>query len=81
MALVSPPMVGFDFFHFLEAEDAVLPEDAIIVSGSYDQFNDLAKLRELSSRLGAELRILEGADHFLFGYEGEIANIIATHWK
>ncbi|RJP33945.1 MAG: hypothetical protein C4536_03475 [Actinobacteria bacterium] len=81
VALVSPPMVGFDFFHFLEAEDAVLPGDTIIVSGSYDQFNDLRKLRDLSSRLEAELRILEGADHFLFGYEQEIAEIIASHWN
>jgi len=81
MALVSPPMVGFDFFNFIAAEDAVLPEDAIIISGSYDQFNDVAKLRELSSRLRAELRVLEGADHFLFGYEEEIARIIADHWR
>jgi len=81
MALISPPMVGFDFFHFLAAEDAVLPEDTIIVSGSYDQFNDAAKLRELSSRLGALLRMLEGADHFLFGHEEEIAGIVAAHWS
>ena len=81
MALVSPPMVGFDFFHFLEEEDAVIPGDVIIVSGSNDQFNDVAKLRELSSRLGAELRMLEGADHFLFGYEEQIAGIVAEHWR
>ncbi len=81
IALVSPPMVGFDFFAFLEEEEAVIPEDCIIVSGSYDQFNDPAKLQELSVRLGAELRILEGADHFLFGYEKDIARIVVDHWQ
>jgi len=81
MALVSPPMVGFDFFHFLDAGEAVIPGDTLIVSGSHDQFNDVGKLQELASRLGAELRIVEGADHFLFGYEQEIAELVAGHWS
>ena len=81
IALVSPPMVGFDFFYFLDSSDAVLPGDTLIVSGARDQFNDLAKLQELSSRLGADLRVLEGADHFLFGHEREIAEIVASHWQ
>lgn len=81
VALVSPPMVGFDFFFFLDAHRVYLPEDSLIVSGERDQFNDPEKLGELSSRLGAELRIVEGADHFLFGYEQEIAEIIAGHWE
>jgi alpha/beta superfamily hydrolase len=80
VALVSPPMVGFDFFYFLDADKAVPPADTLIVSGAHDQFNDLGKLQALSSRLGAELRILDGADHFLFGREGEIAEIVAEHW-
>ncbi|MEW6552773.1 MAG: alpha/beta fold hydrolase [Actinomycetota bacterium] len=81
IALVSPPMVGFDFFYFLDEEGALPPQDALIVSGARDQFNDLTKLRELSLRLGADLRILEGADHFLFGREKEIAAIVAQHWS
>jgi uncharacterized protein len=81
IALVSPPMVGFDFFHFLDADEAAFPADTLIVSGERDQFNDLEKLRQLSSRLGAELRLLEGADHFLFGRESEVAEIIASHWE
>jgi alpha/beta superfamily hydrolase len=80
MALVSPPMVGFDFFYFMDTGDVVLPEDTLIISGARDQFNDIAKLQELSSRLGAELRLLEGVDHFLFGHEKEIAEIVASHW-
>ena len=79
IALVSPPMVGFEFFSFLDAPGVVIPADALIVSGARDQFNDAEKLRELSSRLGAKLRILEGTDHFLFGRETDIAEIIAQH--
>lgn len=81
VALVSPPMVGFDFFHFLDSGHAVPPPDSLIVCGSRDQFSDRAKLEELASRLGAELRLLEGADHFLFGREMEIAEIVASHWS
>ncbi len=80
-ALVSPPMVGFDFFHFLDAAEDEAPLDALIVSGSHDQFNDAGKLQALASRLDAELRIVEGADHFLFGREEEIAEIVASHWS
>ena len=81
VALVSPPLVGFDFFHFLESEDARLPDQSLILSGERDQFSDGGKLEELAQRLGAELRILPGADHFLFGREREIADIVASHWS
>ena len=80
VALVSPPMVGFDFFSFIESGDAVLPPDSLIVCGSRDQFSDAEKLERLAGSLGAELRVVEGADHFLFGYEREIAQIITSHW-
>lgn len=81
IALVSPPMVGFDFFQFIDSDEAVLPADSLIVCGSRDQFSDLEKLEELAARMEAELRIVEGADHFLFGHEQEIAEIIAEHWE
>jgi len=81
VALVSPPLVGFDFFHFIDSGEAVLPADTLIVSGSRDQFSDPEKLRELADRIGGELRLVEGADHFLFGREREIAHLVADHWK
>ena len=81
VALVSPPLVGFDFFHFIDSGEAVLPTDTLIISGSRDQFSDPEKLEELAARIGAELRLVEGADHFLFGREREVAHIIADHWK
>ena len=81
IALVSPPLVGFDFFHFLDSENAHLCEQTLILSGERDQFSDSSKLEELAQRLGAELRILPDADHFLFGREKEIAEIVASHWS
>lgn len=81
VALVSPPLVGFDFFHFIDSGETVLPADTLIVCGSRDQFSDPAKLEELAARIGAELRLVESADHFLFGREHEVAEIIATHWN
>ena len=81
IALVSPPLVGFDFFHYLDSDDVHLPEQPLIISGERDQFSDTGKLEELAQRLGAELSILPGADHFLFGREGEIADIVASHWS
>ena len=80
VALVSPVLVGFDFFSFLDSEEAALPGDCLIVSGSRDQFSDRVGLEELARRMGAELRILEGADHFLFGRELEIAEVVAERW-
>lgn len=81
LALVSPPMVGFDFFHFLEGKEAALPPDILVVSGSRDQFAEEGRLRELAARLRGELVLLEGADHFLFGHESRVAEAITKHWK
>lgn len=81
VALIGPPMVGFDFFHFLDGEDVVLPPEVLVISGSRDQFADEERLRELASRLGGELHLLEGTDHFLFGREEEVARVIASRWK
>jgi alpha/beta superfamily hydrolase len=80
VALVNPPLVGFDFFYFLDSGEVFTPEDTLIISGDKDQFADAPRLDELSGRLGAELVIIPGADHFLFGREREVADIVAGHW-
>ena len=81
VVLVSPPMMGFDFLGFLDSGEVVLPEDSLIVCGERDQFSDRARLEDLAARIGADLRLLPGADHFLFGRELEVAEIIADHWS
>lgn len=80
IALVSPVTVGFDFYDFLESGEIDLPEDSLIICGDRDQFTNEVRLRELAERIGAELRLLEGADHFLFGRESEIAELVADRW-
>lgn len=81
IALISPPMIGFDFFYFLEDEGVILPPRVLVVAGSRDQFSDAERLRELAERLGGRLHLLEGADHFLFGREGDVAEAIAADWE
>lgn len=81
ICLVNPPLIGFDFFGFLDSEGVVIPRDVLIISGEKDQFASQDKVNELAGRMGAETCILPGADHFLFGREMEVANIIAEHWK
>ncbi|MBC7229362.1 MAG: hypothetical protein H5T74_03085 [Actinobacteria bacterium] len=80
VALISPPLVGFDFFTFLEEEGVSLPSRCLVVAGERDQFADRERLERLSSRLGAALRLLPGADHFLFGREREVAEAVGDHW-
>jgi alpha/beta superfamily hydrolase len=74
-------LVGFDFFTFLEEDDVTPPADCLVVAGERDQFSDPVKLERLASKLGAELRLLAGADHFIFGREHEVAEIVARHWS
>ena len=73
VALVSPPLVGFDFFSFLGAEPPHPEMGKLIVVGERDQFSDLLKIDELGGRLGAGVEVLPGADHFLFGRESLVA--------
>jgi alpha/beta superfamily hydrolase len=78
IVLVSPPLVGFDFFAFLDGEPPCPEMGKLIMAGEGDQFSDPARLAELAARLGAELDILPGADHFLFGREQEVARRAAS---
>jgi hypothetical protein len=81
VAVIGPPMVGFDFFHFLEGKDAPFPFRALVICGDRDQFSDPGKVADLAGRLGAETRFLAGADHFLFGREQEVAEILFESWS
>ncbi len=81
IALVSPPMVGFDFFTFLEGEGVEVPAACLLVAGERDQFAEREKLEKLALKLDAGLRLLPGADHFLFGREREVAEIVAGEWE
>jgi uncharacterized protein len=81
LVLISPPLVGFDFFDLLDDESVSLSSDVLIISGERDQFSTTERLHGLAGKLHAGLHIIQGADHFLFGREQEVANIILSHWQ
>lgn len=76
IALISPPTVGFDFFYFLKESRVGSDSKILILHGEHDQFVDERKVEELVQGLGAERKILSGADHFLFGREEEVASAV-----
>jgi uncharacterized protein len=51
----------------------------LMVVGSRDQFTDPAALEEYAAALGAELRVLPGSDHFFYGREHRVAEVVAEH--
>ncbi len=71
-ALVSPPTAMYDFFENLPAGEPPSFE-TLIIAGDRDQFAGPADLKRLAGLTGADLKLLRGADHFLFGHEREIA--------
>jgi len=77
IALVSPPTAMYDFFESLPAGEPRSIE-TLIIAGDRDHFAGLADLRRLADLTGAQLRLLPGVDHFLFGHEGEIAAEVAA---
>jgi alpha/beta superfamily hydrolase len=81
LVLISPPLIGFDFFNFLADQPLSPGSDVLIVSGETDQFSTRERLQDLARKLDAELYIMPGADHFLFGREREVADVILRHWR
>ena len=62
LALVAPPL-GMYVLDFL----ARAPDPTLLVAGTKDQYCPEDALRQLGQRLGAEVRVIEGAEHFFFG--------------
>ncbi len=78
IVLVSPPTALYDFFESLPAGNPPNVPPALIIAGDHDQFAGPAELSRLASLAGAELALLPGVDHFLFGHEREIASLAAA---
>ena len=76
IVLVSPPTSMYEFFVSLPAGDPPRIPETLIIAGDRDQFAGLADLRRLASLTGADLTLLPGVDHFLFGHEREIAQAV-----
>ncbi len=75
LGAISPPLSMFDF-EFLKG--CIKPK--ILISGSRDDFTPAGRFVELCQSLPSptEYECIEGADHFWWGYEPEMARKIAA---
>lgn len=62
LALVAPPLGMYALDSLVRA-----PRATMLVAGTKDQYCPEDALRRLGERLGAEVEIIEGAEHFFFG--------------
>jgi alpha/beta superfamily hydrolase len=55
----------------------------VLAAGTQDEYCPAAQLETIHKRLGsrAQLRIIDGADHFFGGYEGNLATALAAMLK
>lgn len=81
IALVNPPLVGFDFFYFMDETPPYPEMGKLIIHGEHDQFSDPEKIDELARRLGARTKLLPGTDHFLFGLEKVVADVVVDFFR
>jgi uncharacterized protein len=62
LALVAPPLGMYDLDFLVRPPTATL-----LVSGTNDQYCPVEALERLGHRLGSEVEVIEGAEHFFFG--------------
>lgn len=55
-----------------------LPYPLLLVSGDEDEYSDPDDLTEFAQAAGVELRFVAGADHFWWGHETELREIVAA---
>lgn len=61
----------------LPLEPPVVPCPLLLVSGDEDEYSDQDSLEEMAGATGAELVILPGVDHFWWGAEDRLAEVVA----
>lgn len=73
LCLISPPVAFMDFSAL-----AYSPRIRMVISGSLDDIAPPSLIREMIERWNpeAEFRVVEGADHFYGGYEGELSGVL-----
>lgn len=71
VAFVSPPINLYDF-NFTKLNNKI----NIIVCGNNDQFCDVNLLKEKIKNINANLKIISNADHFYFGQEKDLINVL-----
>jgi alpha/beta superfamily hydrolase len=50
----------------------------LIIAASKDQFCSLEETNELSQRLGAAVKVIDGADHYFVRYRREVAGLVTS---
>jgi hypothetical protein len=75
LAAVSPPLSMFDL-HFLED----CPKPKLLISGSRDDLIEANEILEFCQKLPEpkQCEIIEGADHFWWGYESNLADKVTA---
>lgn len=68
---ISPPINYFNF-NFKNLNNKI----NLIICGSHDQFCDTRILTTQAQSVGANMQIIAGADHFYFGREKKLENIL-----
>ncbi len=74
LGLIAPPLATAEL---PPLSAPTFPGGLIAVAGDKDAFCPAAELRAWTERVGAELELLEGEDHFLLGAEDELSRIFA----
>ena len=76
---ITPPLLMFDFSYLVDVHSPALAGKMPIffVAGDRDSFSSLEKLDDIIVRIGEPKKtIINGADHFYVGYEGEMARSV-----
>jgi hypothetical protein len=76
MILVSPPAAMLAF-----PKDLKLPDLKLVITGSADEFANPKLVSELAAgwNPSAHFEIIDGADHFFWGFTDELETIIVKH--
>jgi alpha/beta superfamily hydrolase len=71
--MVSPPLDMMEF-----DENIRIPGLKLVIAGSRDEFAPVDRIRKLSATWNpaAAFEVIDGADHFFFGYSHRLAEIL-----
>ncbi|MEM2136129.1 MAG: alpha/beta hydrolase [Candidatus Jordarchaeaceae archaeon] len=75
---ISPPLTLFEFSYL---KNCTKPK--LLIIGDMDQFTPLKVFKEFYEKIPEpkDKRIIEGADHFHWGYENEVGQVVADFLK
>ncbi|MEW6208352.1 MAG: alpha/beta fold hydrolase [Acidobacteriota bacterium] len=72
LVAVGTPVSKYDF-----ASEAICPQPALFVQGERDEFGTVGDLEKFTASLSAQVKVIEGADHFFEGHLGELSRAVS----